>query len=131
MLSRRRGEYRCLVRVRIYCCAARCDCRPRAGGEGGMSNSSQTIPARATLIDLYRRMALIKLNDERFRAVIKSGKIVAPYYSPRGQEVIPAAISVNLTDEDYICTIYRGIHDMLAKGVPMRELWAEIAGKPT
>jgi pyruvate dehydrogenase E1 component alpha subunit len=29
-------------------------------------------------------MALIQRNDERFRAVIKSGKIVAPYYSPRG-----------------------------------------------
>jgi pyruvate dehydrogenase E1 component alpha subunit len=76
-------------------------------------------------------MALIKLNDERFRAVIKAGKIVAVYYSPRGQEVIPSAVSVNLTDEDYICTIYRGIHDMLAKGVPPGLLWAEIAGKAT
>jgi acetoin:2,6-dichlorophenolindophenol oxidoreductase subunit alpha len=83
------------------------------------------------LVDMYRRMALIKLNDERFRATIKAGKIVAPYYSPRGQEVIPAAVSVNLTDEDYICTIYRGIHDMLAKGVPVKLLWAEIAGKAT
>ena len=45
---------------------------------------------------MYRRMTLIKQNDERFRAVIKAGKIVAPYYSPRGQEVIPAAVSVNL-----------------------------------
>jgi pyruvate dehydrogenase E1 component alpha subunit len=84
-----------------------------------------------TLVDMYRRMALIKLNDERFRAVIKTGKIVAPYYSPRGQEVIPSAVSVCLTDEDYICTIYRGIHDMLAKGLPVKLLWAEIAGKVT
>jgi len=108
-----------------------------------MSNSSQaterparespvgTIPSRSTLIDLYRRMALIKLNDERFRAVIKSGKIVAPYYSPRGQEVIPAAISVLLSDADYICTIYRGFHDMLAKGLPVKLLWAEVAGRAT
>ena len=93
-------------------------------------NQSAT-PTREVLVDMYRRMALIKLNDERFRATIKSGKIVAPYYSPRGQEVIPAAVSVNLTDEDYICTIYRGIHDMLAKGVPVKLLWAEIAGKAT
>jgi acetoin:2,6-dichlorophenolindophenol oxidoreductase subunit alpha len=96
-----------------------------------MSNSSHPIPARSTLLDLYRRMALIKLNDERFRAVIKAGKIVAPYYSPRGQEVIPATISVNLGDADYICTIYRGIHDMLAKGLPVKLLWAEVAGKTT
>lgn len=90
-----------------------------------------TIPSRDTLVEIYRRMALIKLNDERFRALIKAGKIVAVYYSPRGQEVIPSAVSVNLTDEDYICTIYRGIHDMLAKGVPPKLLWAEIAGKAT
>jgi acetoin:2,6-dichlorophenolindophenol oxidoreductase subunit alpha len=76
-------------------------------------------------------MALIQRSDDRFRAVIKSGKIVAPYYSPRGQEAIPAAMSVNLTNDDYICTIYRGIHDMLAKGVPSKLLWAEIAGKAT
>jgi pyruvate dehydrogenase E1 component alpha subunit len=76
-------------------------------------------------------MALIQRSDDRFRAVIKSGKIVAPYYSPRGQEAIPAAVSANLTDADYICTIYRGIHDMLAKGVPSKLLWAEIAGKAT
>lgn len=88
-------------------------------------------PPKAVLVDIYRRMKLIMQNDERFRAVIKSGRIVAPYYSPRGQEAIPAAVSVNLTDEDYICTIYRGVHDMLAKGVPVRDLWAEIAGKVT
>jgi pyruvate dehydrogenase E1 component alpha subunit len=88
-------------------------------------------PSRDVLIDMYRRMTLIKQNDERFRTIIKAGKIVAPYYSPRGQEVIPSAVSVNLADTDYICTIYRGLHDMLAKGVPVKLLWAEIAGKAT
>jgi acetoin:2,6-dichlorophenolindophenol oxidoreductase subunit alpha len=90
-----------------------------------------SVPSREVLVDLYRRMTLIKQNDERFRATIKAGKIVAPYYSPRGQEVIPSAVSVSLHDTDYVCTIYRGIHDMLAKGVPMKQLWAEIAGKVT
>jgi pyruvate dehydrogenase E1 component alpha subunit len=93
--------------------------------------SQDAIPSRDILVDIYRRMTLIKQNDERFIAVIKAGKIVAPYYSPRGQEVIPSAISVNLTDDDYICTIYRGFHDMLAKGVPVRMLWAEVAGRTT
>jgi TPP-dependent pyruvate/acetoin dehydrogenase alpha subunit len=96
-----------------------------------MNDPGPSLPPRNTLIDMYRRMALIKLNDERFRAMIKAGKIVAPYYSPRGQEVIPAAISVRLSDADYICTIYRGIHDMLAKGLPLKLLWAEVAGKVT
>jgi pyruvate dehydrogenase E1 component alpha subunit len=43
--------------------------------------------------------------------------------------VIPAAISSLLNDDDVICTIYRGIQDMVAKGMPLRPLWAEIAGR--
>jgi len=88
-------------------------------------------PDAPTQLEIYRRMALIKANDERSRKVIRSGRLVMPYYSPRGQEVIPSALSVNLKDEDYICTIYRGTHDMLAKGVPLKLLWAELAGKIT
>jgi pyruvate dehydrogenase E1 component alpha subunit len=88
-------------------------------------------PNVEVLIDMYRKMTLLKQNDERFRSVIKSGQLIMPYYSTRGQEVIPAAMSVNLRPEDYVCTIYRGIHDSLAKGVPMKPLWAELAGKAT
>ncbi|MES2258365.1 MAG: thiamine pyrophosphate-dependent dehydrogenase E1 component subunit alpha [Pseudomonadota bacterium] len=93
--------------------------------------ANQEAPSRATLVEMYRRMVTIKLNDERLRAVIKSGKLAMPYYSPRGQEAIPCGISVSLTDDDYICTIYRGIHDMIAKGVPLNDLWAELAGRVT
>jgi TPP-dependent pyruvate/acetoin dehydrogenase alpha subunit len=92
---------------------------------------SENTPDGKTLLEIYRRATLIKQNDERFRSVIKSGKVAMPYYSPRGQEIIPSAISVHLSDEDTICTIYRGIHDMLAKGVPPKFLWAELAGKST
>ena len=91
--------------------------------------TNRTIPDAATQIEIFRRMALLKANDERSRKVIMTGRLVMPYYSYRGQEVIPSALSVNLTDEDYLCTIYRGIHDMLAKGLPLNDLWAEIAGR--
>jgi acetoin:2,6-dichlorophenolindophenol oxidoreductase subunit alpha len=88
-------------------------------------------PDVATQREMYRRMTLAKQNDDRTRKVIKTGKLVMPYYSSRGQECIPAAVSVNLSDDDYICTTYRGIHDTLAKGVPLRDVWAELAGKAT
>lgn len=91
--------------------------------------ASTSGPDSTTLIEIYRRMALLKANDERSRKVIMSGRLIMPYYSYRGQEVIPSAVSVNLNDDDYIVTIYRGIHDMLAKGMPLKDLWAEIAGR--
>lgn len=93
--------------------------------------SNRAIPDAATQVEIYRRMALIKANDERSRKVIMTGRLVMPYYSPRGQEVIPSATFVNLTDDDYLCTIYRGTHDMLAKGFPLKDMWAEVAGRTT
>src|ERR1700733_4992554 len=100
-------------------------------GAGAPNECEINAPSSDMLIEIYRRIALIMRNDERFRSVIRSGRLVMPYYSTRGQEVIPAAMSVNLGPDDYICTIYRGIHDSLAKGVPMKELWAELAGRVT
>jgi pyruvate dehydrogenase E1 component alpha subunit len=87
------------------------------------------LPDGPAKLEMFRRMALLKANDERCRKVVTSGRLMMPYYSYRGQEAIPAAMSVNLTDRDYLCTIYRGIHDMLAKGMPLKALWAEIAGR--
>lgn len=93
---------------------------------GGINTA---LPDAATQLEIYRRMTLIAQNDEASRKVIRTGRLLMPYYSPRGQEAIPSAISVNLNKDDTICTIYRGIHDMLAKGVPLNDLWAELAGR--
>ena len=87
------------------------------------------VPDGPTQLEMFRKMALLKANDERSRKVITTGRLVMPYYSYRGQEAIPSALAVNLKDTDYLCTIYRGIHDMLAKGLPLKALWAEIAGR--
>lgn len=86
-------------------------------------------PDGPTQLAIFAKMALLKANDERSRKMITTGRLIMPYYSYRGQEVIPSALAVNLRDTDYLCTIYRGIHDMLAKGLPLKDLWAEIAGR--
>ena len=88
-------------------------------------------PDSATLLQIYRKAVLIKTADDRFIELIKAGKIASPYYSTRGQEVIPAAISVNLRKDDYVITTYRGIHDQLAKGIPLRPFVAEFMGRAT
>jgi len=96
-----------------------------------VTDSTTGQPDKAVLIDMYSKMSLIKQNDEHARKLLMSGRLPMIYYSPRGQEVIPSAVSVNLNQDDYICTIYRGTHDMLAKGVPLDALWAELAGRAT
>lgn len=91
----------------------------------------QFVADAATLLSIYKRAALLKANDERARKVILSGQIAMVYYSYRGQEIIPSVMGEVLRDDDTICTIYRGIHDMLGKGFPLRPLWAELAGRKT
>lgn len=88
-------------------------------------------PAKEVLLDIYRRAILIKLADERFVAQVSGGELQISYYSPRGQEIVSSAMAANLVGDDYVVTIYRGLHDHLAKGVPLKELWAEFAGKMT
>lgn len=88
-------------------------------------------PDNATLVEIYRKASLIRHNDQRVIKAMMAGQLMTPYYSVAGQELIPAALSVNLTADDKIATIYRGTHDMLAKGFPLGPLWAELAGRMT
>ena len=90
-----------------------------------------TQPTTETLLGIYRTAALIKLVDERIRSLLMSGELALSYYSPRGQEIIAAATAQSLRPDDYVVTIYRGIHDQIAKGVPLRLLFAEYYGKVT
>ncbi len=91
--------------------------------------SNAAKPDGAALVDIYRRMLRVERNDDAIRTAMRRGKLTMPYYSARGQEVIPAAISHLLRQDDQICTIYRGIQDMVAKDMPLKPLWAEIAGR--
>ncbi|MGQ3230932.1 MAG: thiamine pyrophosphate-dependent enzyme, partial [Blastomonas fulva] len=91
--------------------------------------SNAPKPGPDALVDIYRRMLRVERNDDAIRKTIRRGRLTMPYYSARGQEVIPATIGHLLNDEDQICTIYRGIQDMVAKDMPLRPLWAEIAGR--
>lgn len=96
-----------------------------------MTVGNDTQPGKAVLLDIYRRANLVYRADEKFRSMIGSGQLQILYYSPRGQEVLTAALMAAAAPNDYLVTTYRGIHDQLAKGIPIAELWAEFAGKST
>jgi pyruvate dehydrogenase E1 component alpha subunit len=78
---------------------------------------------------IYRRMYQIFTVDTALRGLVMKGTVSVIYYSPRGQEAIPSAMSAALTPDDFITTTYRGLHDTLAKGAPVGEVIAEIIGR--
>jgi TPP-dependent pyruvate/acetoin dehydrogenase alpha subunit len=85
----------------------------------------------AVALSLYECMARIKQVDDRFVRMLSSGQIFHPYYSPRGQEAISAGVVQGLRQDDLVVTTYRGLHDTIAKGVPLRSIWAEYLGRST
>jgi acetoin:2,6-dichlorophenolindophenol oxidoreductase subunit alpha len=91
--------------------------------------SSGGVPAAEVLREIFVVATRIKLADERFRTLIGSGQAFLIYYSPRGQELIPASFAPLLRRDDYVLTTYRGLHDHIAKGVELKALWAEFFGR--
>lgn len=81
------------------------------------------------LTQMFRTMARLKTNDDKMAALMKAGRISMPFYSWRGQEAIPTGTFAALRPDDYLCTIYRGLHDAIAKGIPLDRLWAELLGR--
>ncbi|KRB82997.1 hypothetical protein ASE00_13485 [Sphingomonas sp. Root710] len=86
------------------------------------------VPAE-TLLQIYTQIARIHEVDEAIRKGLSSGKFRFTYWPMTGQEAIPAALAPLLSHDDYMVTTYRGIHDLVAKGVPLRGLFAEMLGR--
>jgi pyruvate/2-oxoglutarate/acetoin dehydrogenase E1 component/TPP-dependent pyruvate/acetoin dehydrogenase alpha subunit len=82
-----------------------------------------------TLREIYRQMSRIHEVDKAIQAGLSSGKFQFTYWPMTGQEAIPASIAPLVTKDDYMVTIYRGIHDQVAKGVPLKGLFAEALGR--
>lgn len=90
---------------------------------------STAEPSAEIQREIFRTATRIALSDEKYRSLMMSGKIGGMYYSPRGQEFAAASVAAHLRRDDYVVTTYRGLHDQIAKGVPLRDLWAEYLGK--
>jgi 2-oxoisovalerate dehydrogenase E1 component len=86
-------------------------------------------PDRDALRHMFRTMALVAACDEALRNAISAGQATLVYYSPRGQEAAAAGCAAALRADDYLVTTYRGMHDQIAKGVPLRPLLAEMLGR--
>jgi len=81
--------------------------------------------APETAIAIYRQMSRIHEVDKAIQKGLSSGTFQFTYWPMTGQEAIPAAISQLTNVSDYMVTTYRGIHDQVAKGVPLEGLFAE------
>jgi 2-oxoisovalerate dehydrogenase E1 component len=80
-------------------------------------------------LELYRVMFTIAETDRTIVRSLAAGELQFQYYPCGGQEAIAAGVGALLKRDDYMVTTYRGIHDIIAKGTPLKEVLAEIHGR--
>ena len=78
---------------------------------------------------IYALMVLRKAADVRIAKGIATGYFICVYRPSRGQEAIAAAMGVTLRGDDQLVTTYRGLHDLIGKGVPLEEIYGEMMGR--
>ncbi len=96
-----------------------------------MTGVPTDAPSAAERRRMYELMALVRACDDRLRRGLSAGEFACTYWPATGQEAIAAALGVVLRAEDPLVTTYRGLHDQIAKGVPLGPLVGEILTRRT
>ncbi len=86
---------------------------------------------RDTLLSLYRVMQLIRQTEEQLARAHQRGLIHGACHTYVGQEAIAAGVCAHLNAKDTVFSTHRGHGHALAKGLPPRELMAELFGRAT
>ncbi|OBK35319.1 dehydrogenase [Mycobacterium sp. 1245111.1] len=80
---------------------------------------------------LYRAMALVSKADARVRKALSSGEAAMSYWPVQGQEAMSAGAMLALSGADQLVTTYRGLGDVVAKGIDLPGYFGEILGRST
>lgn len=93
------------------------------------TGDAETKVTNSTARQLYVTMKLAEQCDERLRRGVSRGEFGAVIWPSRGQEAIAAGLGSALRPDDRLITTYRGLHDLVAKGVPLTEIIGEVLGR--
>ena len=74
----------------------------------------------------YGKMQLIRHFEEAIRELHGEGKLPGFMHVSVGQEAVPVGVSLALRSDDYIATTHRGHGDVIAKGVEVEGMFAEL-----
>lgn len=91
--------------------------------------STEVLPSIADLERMYWVMVTTTLADSRAQKEAKAGKLQAAFYPVRGMEAVCAALGAVLEPRDQFVSTYRNLGDVVAKGVPLKSIVAELYGR--
>ena len=85
---------------------------------------------RDELLNLYRRMLLLRRFDELCLALKMKDLIFSGYHPYVGQEAVAVGFCSPLRTEDVLLSTHRAHCHAVAKGSPVRGVLAEMMGRP-
>lgn len=88
-------------------------------------------PSDELLLDMYRRMWLIRLFEEQAEYQSSQGKVVGALHTYIGQEAVGVGVCAHLGDKDYITSTHRGHGHCISKGADIKRMMAELFGRAT
>src|SRR5215216_6705081 len=83
------------------------------------------------LLSLLGKMLLIRRAEEQLAKSHQRGLVHGACHTYVGQEAIAVGVCAHLTHDDVVFSTHRGHGHALAKGVPPREVIAELFGRAT
>src|SRR5436305_12967897 len=86
---------------------------------------------REQALGLYTTMLRIRLCEEQLARSYQRGLIHGACHTYVGQEAVAAGVCAHLRSDDVVFSTHRGHGHALAKGVPPRQLVAELFGRAT
>jgi len=96
-----------------------------------MLTETSSPPAKQLLLSLYRQMLLIRLAEEQLARARQRGLVHGACHTYVGEEAIATGVCAHLRGEDVVFSTHRGHGHALAKGLPPRQLFAELFGRET
>src|SRR3989442_2017754 len=94
-------------------------------------NAVATRLSKEQLLALYRQSLLIRRCEEQLARSHQRGLIQGACHTYVGQEAIAVGVCAHLRGDDVVFSTHRGHGHALAKGVPPRQLIAELYGRET
>jgi 2-oxoisovalerate dehydrogenase E1 component len=92
---------------------------------------TDSTDSREIDLALYRQMLVIRRCEEQLARSHQAGMIMGACHTYVGEEAIATGVCAHLRRDDAVFSTHRGHGHALAKGVPPRELIAELFGKST
>ncbi|RPJ19826.1 MAG: thiamine pyrophosphate-dependent dehydrogenase E1 component subunit alpha [Desulfobacteraceae bacterium] len=97
-----------------------------------MVEGGQTMPlAKDKLLELYRKMLLVRTMEETHGKLLKEGKLQLMGHFGTGQEAVSVGITGPLRQEDILFGTHRGVGEFIGKGMSPKDIWHEYLGKKT